>query len=659
MIGIDRPLANNDAQVIVTHRRGFGRGPAAFRNAIRADLDRLVKLRVGPAMLEAQRPLESVSKSKATAHRTAQYVLHTHCLAAAHQAAVKDRVENIVLRRIAIGQVEIIRADAFAPAGHRKAEVIARTRRDHQRRRRTGAAAIGFGIDQRTANGNAALRVRCSRRQHLASATIGHTHGGTGNRFAAVERRHPRERAFAAPFEMHRHIRNQRARRHITRDSAPEQRIAKHRACQLDNIESGLGQRNADNFEILARTGQAEFQRIALSVEQGLATRVIDCLGRALWPFLAEIIVIGIVELAQPFGDLPVGPVDFQRRTANRNDTLRQLWLNRADGDRQHPAFLHFDNPKRGCEFHQRWCGVKLDGQRKAFSIFQRAPTGILDPCRDAHCRCHRCWKRPFERQVTNRRIALGIVGNRRRAHRPVREGQSDSLRRFHRNIRRKADLRIAHRIAPGLRIDPRTFPPRGKRLAHREIKALVTRRRPPVRAGNPRIPDQRHFPTRCKRAAALHRDHRRKRFCLVRRTGGHLLRQPCTFHEIAQVPVVQPQSVDNLCHHLGLHHIECNLFADAIDRTIAIGRDGRWRRRDIGRNQKNLSLLDIVAIPPRQHCTRRWSAGINRKRLHPCHSDSARTGQLAPQIDRAADSARQCLFKIKHECLRIDPASR
>ena len=219
-------------------------------------------------MLQPQSALKSLGKSKATAHRTSQYVLHADSLATAHQTAVKDGMENIVGRRIAIGQVEIIRADAFAPAGHRKAEVIARARRDHQRRRRTGAAAIGFGIDQRPTHGNAALRIRRSGRQRLARATIRDAHRCATHGFPCIKRRHPRQRAFTAPFEMNRHVGDQRPRRDIARNIAPEQRIAERRARQFDDIKSGPGQRNADNFEILARAGQAEFQRIALPLEQ-------------------------------------------------------------------------------------------------------------------------------------------------------------------------------------------------------------------------------------------------------------------------------------------------------------------------------------------------------------------------------------------------------
>ena len=74
-------------------------------------------------MRQAQRALEFARKRKARADRTAQDMLHIDALARLDQRAIKDGVDDIVLRGIAIVQVEVIRADALAPSGQRKAEI--------------------------------------------------------------------------------------------------------------------------------------------------------------------------------------------------------------------------------------------------------------------------------------------------------------------------------------------------------------------------------------------------------------------------------------------------------------------------------------------------------------------------------------------------------
>ena len=50
-------------------------------------------------------------------------MLHIDALARLDQRAIKDGVDDIVLRGIAIVQIEIIGADALAPRGQREAEI--------------------------------------------------------------------------------------------------------------------------------------------------------------------------------------------------------------------------------------------------------------------------------------------------------------------------------------------------------------------------------------------------------------------------------------------------------------------------------------------------------------------------------------------------------
>ena len=53
-------------------------------------------------------------------------MLHIDGFALPRQLAIKDGVQDIVLRRITKVQIKIIRADPIAPISQRKAEIIAR-----------------------------------------------------------------------------------------------------------------------------------------------------------------------------------------------------------------------------------------------------------------------------------------------------------------------------------------------------------------------------------------------------------------------------------------------------------------------------------------------------------------------------------------------------
>ena len=66
---------------------------------------------------------------------------------------------------------------------------------------------------------------------------------------------------------MHRHVGDERPRRDIAGGVAAEQRLSEHRARQLYDVEAGLRQRNADDFEFLALGRKRELQRLALPGE--------------------------------------------------------------------------------------------------------------------------------------------------------------------------------------------------------------------------------------------------------------------------------------------------------------------------------------------------------------------------------------------------------
>ncbi len=181
---------------------------------------------------------------------------------------------------------------------------------------------------------------------------------------------------------MHRHVGDQRTRRHITRRIAAQQRLAQLRRRQLDDIESGLAQRDADNLELLALAGQRDRRERGAGragqdrLGPGLVDR--DRLG-ALLDLLA-LVIIGIVDRAQPFGDLAIRSLDAQLLARNGQPLALQRRLHITHRDGQHPALLRLDDPEWCCKLHQRRRFVEAYFQREALAVGQHPPALVLQP---------------------------------------------------------------------------------------------------------------------------------------------------------------------------------------------------------------------------------------------------------------------------------------
>ncbi len=197
-------------------------------------------------------------------------------LALTDQRAVEYRVEYLAARVIAIGQVEIIGANPFTPIGQRKAEIAAFPGRNHQRvRARSGivgigarAACIAFGIGDPAGEANRPLGIGVADRQRFARATVGHAHFGTADGLGAVERCHPGEACAPTPFEVDAEVGDECRTGDIAWRVATEQGGPQPGAGELDHVKAGLGQRDADNLEILALARQRHAERLACPARQ-------------------------------------------------------------------------------------------------------------------------------------------------------------------------------------------------------------------------------------------------------------------------------------------------------------------------------------------------------------------------------------------------------
>src|SRR3546814_770917 len=157
-------------------------------------------------------------------------------------------------------------------------------------------------LGQARRKGEAARLVGGAAREQAAGAAVGDADFGARYGKPGVERSHPRERAFAAPFEMHHHIGDERGGRDIARRLAPEQRGAQLRTRDLDDMEALFGERDSDDLELLAAARRRQLQLAALAArrsadENRLGARVVD--GDVL---ARGVLFLALVEVARASG---------------------------------------------------------------------------------------------------------------------------------------------------------------------------------------------------------------------------------------------------------------------------------------------------------------------------------------------------------------------
>ena len=258
LAGGDFLIADLETQRVIALWGALGGCPVALADAVGTDHHILFEMGVRAFVGQHHLARKSLGQAETMQRGAAQNMFHIHRFADPDQAAVEDGVKDVALREIVIGHFEIIRRNALTPRGHGKAEIAILARRNHQRMlgavRLAGAAA---GRIWQAGHHQSSLRVRGALRQLFAGAAVGHANVGARHHRRLVEAGDPSERALPPPFEMHRHIGDQRAGCDIARRIAAQQRPAQLWAGEFDDVKTGVLQRHADDLELFALAGQA------------------------------------------------------------------------------------------------------------------------------------------------------------------------------------------------------------------------------------------------------------------------------------------------------------------------------------------------------------------------------------------------------------------
>src|SRR3546814_9488282 len=91
--------------------------------------------------------------------------------------------------------------------------------------------------------------------------------------------------------------------------------------CSSD-LEAVLLQRHADDLEGLALGGQGERDRIAgVAGQDRRRPRVVDAHAFVAALLFVALVIVGVIDLAQPFGDLAVRSVDADRMSTRLNSS--------------------------------------------------------------------------------------------------------------------------------------------------------------------------------------------------------------------------------------------------------------------------------------------------------------------------------------------------
>ena len=660
LVGVGDVITADDAQVVIAHRRTLRRGPGRLADAVPVDCQRQVELRIRPAMRQAQQTAEPGRNREAAAVRATDDMLHVDRLALADERTVEHRVERLRRRGIAIGQFEVIGADAVAPAGQRETEIVALPGGDHQRMRRGAVltAAIGFRFGQAGGDHQPTAAIGRAAGQQLARTAVADLDACVGDGLARVERRNPGEAAFPPPFEVHCHVGDQRGGRDIAGCVAAEQRAAQRRAGELDDVEAGLAERYPDDFEIAALAGQADCQAGALLAEDRAVAGVVDPADhRVAAPDFLDILVVGRVDGAQPFGDGGVTVADLERTTTDRQGFALQSRLDVAHGDGQHPALPRFENAEGGGELHQRGRGVEAHVEREAFGVGQGTAAFVLHAGGQRQCRSGVVRQRRLEGHVGDRRLRPIVVVEARRDLLAVRQGQADRGGLAHRDRCGEADVGGLDRAAPRLRVGAAAFEPRGERLAHNIVETLVGTGETAGGGSDRARPDQCHVPARRQRAAAFQRGDAGIERLPFGGLVGDRIRQAGAVEKAADGPALRSHLADQPGGHVGGQHVDRDLLADAVDRAIGVSRDRGAGRRQRRGDQEHLILLDGVAIARWQHCARRGATRIDGKAGAPVQRVTGNALQAFVGVETALGVTGQRRSEVENPGLLIDPA--
>src|SRR3546814_12061969 len=107
--------------------------------------------------------------------------------------------------------------------------------------------------------------------------------------------------------------------------------------------------------------------------------RVVDAHAFVAALLFVALVIVGVIDLAQPFGDLAVRSVYAQALAVDRQVASLEPGLDVAPGNRQHAALARPPAAEIGRELPQRRRPVSRPLARAAFGIGQRAAAFVLD----------------------------------------------------------------------------------------------------------------------------------------------------------------------------------------------------------------------------------------------------------------------------------------
>ncbi len=230
---------------------------------------------------------------------------------------------------------------------------------------------------------------------------------------------------------MHRHVGNERAGSDITRRVAAEQRAAERRAGQLDDIEAGLLERDADDLEILALAGERDTHRgCAGSSEDGLLAGVIDA-------GISAVLVLDLLGV-QSSALSSVRSISAMPRSLSGRRALRpamalslpaRLGSTARTVTGNTPPSLVSTMPKVAANLTSGGAASKRDGERIARGIDERATGEIGDAGRQHDLRVAAGGKGALEFEIGDLGVVPDVIVERGRARAAVGEAQAHGER--------------------------------------------------------------------------------------------------------------------------------------------------------------------------------------------------------------------------------------
>ena len=238
-------------------KRALGAAPASGGGA---PSERLLELLAAAGVADDERGGVGARQPEALQRGGAQEVLHGYRLACAQQRAIQHGVRDFVgLRGHIGGHVKAPVFNAALPVRPGEGKVLTAfgggsTRADK--------VAVGVFVVANLVLARARLRRNAfqarhaqrvsARRGHLLAAAVAHAHRRAFHGLAFVQRRHPRERAFAPELEMHAQIGDEHAGAHhhaaLRAVAIIQQRAPQFVRGEFQHLKPGL-QRHAHHFK--------------------------------------------------------------------------------------------------------------------------------------------------------------------------------------------------------------------------------------------------------------------------------------------------------------------------------------------------------------------------------------------------------------------------